>query len=473
MNESNQTSALAVDQTIFDHRLSRKQGTSDASPHQSYVSLLNEAGIRQWQNGVFGEAVRCFRSAWNNMKPSPLIVSSRPEKVIDTSVSTEQGEIVVSNEDKADKALYVYQRDEYDEGMHAYSQPIHIEDDYMDDTQIAATIAYNLGQGLVRQGAYEEALGWFRTADKEIRGTRHAYTNAVHTVAIQHNLGHCTYRLGRYESSMEHYQAALLAGCALSLGEIELAATFNCIAVLHFHNSSDDTDKAVNLFEKCLEIRQRVLGPNHIDVATVLNNIGRIHYLRNEFPEALRMYTDALRIRRQLLGNNNMDVAATIYNTGQTHHHMGDIDAAMSHYQEFLQIAKCHLGSEHRDVAITYKCIAQIHQERKELGVAMEMFVKSLKTGRAALGNYHPEIATTLNKLGNLAFELGDLDGAMQYYEEGLKVEKAILAPDHPHIVVTMTNIAQVYKHRGNFDAAIKQFEDVHEMQIRVLGPNH
>ena len=133
MKASNQPIVLGADLASFHHHL-RKQGTPEAEQHQSLVSMLNDAGIHHWQNGTIGEAVLCFKRAWNNMRRGPLLTSTCPEKNLGDSVSSMQREIVISKEPKTDKALYVYQRDEYDEGMHAYSLPIHIENDCMDDT---------------------------------------------------------------------------------------------------------------------------------------------------------------------------------------------------------------------------------------------------------------------------------------------------------------------------------------------------
>jgi tetratricopeptide (TPR) repeat protein len=144
----------------------------------------------------------------------------------------------------------------------------------------------------------------------------------------------------------------------------------------------------MEMLHKALSIRRRLLGSMHRDVSTVLNNIGRIHFLRNEFEDALvKVYQEALYIQRNTLGpTNHIDIAAIIYNTGQTHHHLGQLESAMELYNEFLVLAKVQLGNEHRDMAIMYKCVAQVYQERGELSDAKKMFELAFKTGLADLG---------------------------------------------------------------------------------------
>ena len=48
-------------------------------------------------------------------------------------------------------------------------------------------------------------------------------------------------------------------------------------------------------FLRSLSIREERLGPDHVDVATTLNNIGHIHVQRDEFDDSLHNYKGALR----------------------------------------------------------------------------------------------------------------------------------------------------------------------------------
>ena len=42
--------------------------------------------------------------------------------------------------------------------------------------------------------------------------------------------------------------------------------------------------------------------------------------MKGHHDKALELYSQALEMRRRLLGDDHLDVAATIYNAGQTHH---------------------------------------------------------------------------------------------------------------------------------------------------------
>ena len=207
---------------------------------------------------------------------------------------------------RVSKNLYIYQRGEYDEGMHTFAEPLNIDAVYNDYHSLTATILYNLGQLCMRLEEDEEASEFFlqALAISQWSGNRKG-AKSLNSMAILHNLGHVQYRCGNYEESVRTYNKALAIGRAsFSEFHLEVAATLNCLGVLYFHMPKAETKQAMELYTESLTIRRAVLGNEHKDVATTLNNIGRIHYMKAEYGEALRLYREALDIRRRLLGNN-------------------------------------------------------------------------------------------------------------------------------------------------------------------------
>ena len=71
---------------------------------------------------------------------------------------------------------------------------------------------------------------------------------------------------------------------------LSVASALNCIGVVLFHtmegcdNSSKD---AIDALFEALSIRTSILGTEHKDVATTLNNIGRVYFDIGDYPKAL------------------------------------------------------------------------------------------------------------------------------------------------------------------------------------------
>lgn len=486
MNQSRTTRRFCDRQTA--ERPLKRFRSSDASEE---IAVLNQTGISNMQNGREDEAERCFAQALvhTDDKFSGIDLSTSSESMYLGSTSKCSPPVIgetnskwstdspeespLSNSSPAKETLlYIYQREEYDEGMYTFSDALPLYENLSESIR-SSTLLYNVGQTHVRRGSYFEARKWFELALVRVAIDAETGTSAMlNVVRAHHNLGHCLYRLGKNEDAMLSYEKALNYAKEYKLGAFYEAAATNAMGVLLFHKDPSKSTKALELFQQSISAYRTHFGSNSAEVATILNNIGRVHYLKAEYSLSLTLYKLALVIRRKVLGSDSIDVAATICNTGQAHHQCGDFDKAMKFYKAFLAMAERRLGSNHRDIAVIFKCVAEIHHERGELEFARKMYEKALHSGRTALGSFHPELALTLNKLGNLHYETQDLDKALEYYSEGLKVERAVLEASHPHIVVTLMNIAQIHRHRGNFAAALINYTEIHALQVKTDGPS-
>ena len=417
------------------------------------ISLLTNFGISSYYIGNPDEAEECFSQALFQVDSGSFRDHEK------TLPSNKKAEIETDNTTQ--------NVSEYDEGMNVFDGPLPLLEDSKHQT-VASTLSYNIAQTYLRRGLFDRAKMWFARALNSC--SVDVAASSILVLQILHCLGYCSYRMGKDGQAMAYYRQALVLVTALAVGIETKAASCNCIGVLYFNQHSCNTDEAMRMFSQSLELYRSCENKDLGSIATVLNNIGRVYYLRSEFNKALSMYQESLQTRKQLLGKDSIDVGATMYNIGQTLHQLGQNDASLVHYKEFLRIAKLNFGPKSRDVALVYKGMAEIHQERSELKMALYFYSQALDVHRAAGGNYSPDVATILNKLGNLCYEMKDFSGAMKHYKEGLQVERAVLPVNHPHIIITMTNIAHIHKQLGVHAKALVAYIKVREMQEKAFG---
>lgn len=320
--------------------------------------------------------------------------------------------------------------DEYDVGMNIFSVPILLDaNKKISLTEAITTISFNLGQSYLRKNENEAAFAsftksyeiaqWIRMRSSSTNGpndlsnsslrsknygsSRHVHftssNNATDNIklhsnhgsnatslqdmisldgcasimTILHNIGYVQYRTGQYEEAIRTYARALHLGKSSfhrsPQDMLQIAATLNCLGVIYYHLPKPETGKSMDLFIESLAIQRSVycIDAETKEIATILNNIGNIHFMKGELDQAFEQYQQSMSMRRRLLGDNHIDVAAIIYNVAQAYHQRGDIVEAMKSYQEFLIIARKRLGIHHRDVTILLKEMEQIHHhERKE-----------------------------------------------------------------------------------------------------------
>src|SRR4051794_35361019 len=73
-------------------------------------------------------------------------------------------------------------------------------------------------------------------------------------------------------------------------------------------------DDAVALAREALTLREKALGPEHLDVAASLNTLGRLYDNQGRYAETEPLYRRSLAIRERALGPDHPDLARSLNN---------------------------------------------------------------------------------------------------------------------------------------------------------------
>jgi tetratricopeptide (TPR) repeat protein len=93
-------------------------------------------------------------------------------------------------------------------------------------------------------------------------------------------------------------------------------------------------DEAEKLLRETLDIRHRVLGPDHRDTLMSMNNLANMLFLEGHYADAEKLEREALAIQRRVLGPDHPDTAMSTYNLGGIALHKGKPDEALSLLRE-------------------------------------------------------------------------------------------------------------------------------------------
>ena len=357
---------------------------------------------------------------------------------------------------------------EYDEGVRAYIDTMDIGEGFSSSLQSAA-LYYNVAQTFVHLNKYNDAMSWFELALMCIKLVPECVTVFTTIVKIRHNLGYCYYRLAKINEAKYCFEKALDLAEETGLGFPYTAAARNAYAVAIFYYSPT-SDTVLSSLEKSLVEYRCIFGNTSREVASVLNNIGRVHFSNGNFRDAALCYNESLIIRREILSEDSIDVAATICSAGQSLHRLGDFSEALSLYEEFLAMSASGKYNK-RDIAIIAKSTGEIYHKQSRQIEAKAIYEKALDAAFAGFGHIHPEIASIYNRLGNLYYETNNLGKALECYKEGLTIEQLTLPACHARIVVTIANIAQIHYQMGEYAMALARYNQVYNIQLKAHGP--
>ncbi len=97
-------------------------------------------------------------------------------------------------------------------------------------------------------------------------------------------------------------------------------------------------DEMIALAERSLALSQKVLGPEHPDVALALNNLGAAYQAKGDYARAEPLYERSLAIREPALGPEHPDVAGSLNNLALLFETNGDYARAEPLFERSLAI---------------------------------------------------------------------------------------------------------------------------------------
>jgi tetratricopeptide (TPR) repeat protein len=197
--------------------------------------------------------------------------------------------------------------------------------------------------------------------------------------------------------------------------------------------------EAIPLAQQVLAIREKVLGPDHPDVATVLNGFGILYEEAGRFAEAEPLYKRSLAIREKALGPDHPDhflVAQSLNNLAELYERQGRYTEAEPFNQRALAIFEKTLGPDNFEVAGSLNNLAAVYDQQGRYAEAEPLFKRSLAIREKALGPDNPNvnIAQSLNNLAALYVHQGRYTEAELLYKRSLVMYEQALGPNHPDV---------------------------------------
>ena len=316
-----------------------------------------------------------------------------------------------------------------------------------------------------QSGRYREAYEWARRMEDLPLADSEA-------ILVQQELGILGYHLGDIRRAKQHNEAALDLRQRI-LGEEHpdtLTSMNNLASTLR---QKGDLQGARELQEKELEICRRILGEEHPDTLISMGNLASTLVMQGDLQGARELEEKVLQSRQRILGEEHPHTLTSMGNIAQTLRQQGDLQGARELEEKVLQSRQRIQGEEHPDTLTSMNNLAQTLSQQGDLQGARELEEKVLQSRQRILEEEHPD---TLISMGNLASTLrqqGDLQGARELEEKVLQSRQRILGEEHPDTLISMGNLASTLRQQGDLQGACELEEKVLQSMQRILGEEH
>ncbi|WP_428267963.1 tetratricopeptide repeat protein [Haliangium sp.] len=200
--------------------------------------------------------------------------------------------------------------------------------------------------------------------------------------------------------------------------------------------------------------------------AIVVKHMGR-------YEQAKALYEQALAIHERESGPNHPNVATVLNNLALVLQHLGDYRAAQDMFERSLAIKELTLGAEHPKIATAYNNLALVLHRSGKYEQAKRLHEHSLAIRVRTLGPDHPSVANALINLAELLIDLGEYEQARQVAARCLAIREQTLASEHPYVVSALSILARAEIHLGELDTAQRLLERAQTTAAQTLRADH
>lgn len=247
------------------------------------------------------------------------------------------------------------------------------------------------GRTLYEQGRYEEAEPWLADALRRVEADRLSGYPLILTLS---NLGSCYLDLGRFAEAESFLRRAVREGeSGHENAQLALAVALNNFGVLMTRLGRDS--RALEAFDRSLEIRRRLLGPDHTGVARQMHNLARVHAQNNRLDKAEQLYREAIDIWERS-GGSVSDLSAGLIALSSLYVHRDKPAVALPLAERAVQLWENTLDRNHPTYAFLLNNLANVHIALGDFARAEPLTKQALEIATYTLGEEHPETANIL-----------------------------------------------------------------------------
>ncbi len=209
------------------------------------------------------------------------------------------------------------------------------------------------------------------------------------------------------------------------------------------HIDMGDLDGAAKSEHEVLATRRRIWGPNHLDTAYSLNNLGWIYLELGLWRDAEPLLRENLEVIRKAEIVPGARYANALGNWGRVLQQKGDLSGALQAFEEAQRVL-ASVGKS--DTWIAAKVLiyqALIDLDRGQTQDALQLATRAVALQRKLGGDSNPQLASGELCLGLADLLAGDAAAAAAEFRSALEIRKHTFPPTHRDFLLAQVRLAE------------------------------
>jgi serine/threonine-protein kinase len=322
------------------------------------------------------------------------------------------------------------------------------------DAETRAALLETTGVTYLNLGLYDDARRYLQQAlqlrERQRNRSREATLNLAGNWTL---LGRVAFLQEKYDASRDSYRRAIaIKERLLGPAALPLATDWNGLGMIALAEGAPDL--AGRHFGKALAI-SRAAEDGQRELAETLNNLGTLEASRGQLARAQIFFESALRYLRSTLGEDHPDIPRARSNLAFTLFRRAEYDAAETLYQEIVDMRRRLLGPDHPDLARALLELASAQHQRGRLVKARATLGELLRIRREHRFPADQDEAETWHLLGNVYLAQNELDAAEGALEKSFEAYRALPGEHRSDLADILSAQALIHRRRADLAGAI------------------
>ncbi|MCB9332605.1 MAG: CHAT domain-containing protein [Lewinellaceae bacterium] len=311
------------------------------------------------------------------------------------------------------------------------------------------------------EGKYDEAIELAQSVKPAVECFWGSYSDE--TSFIYFVTGVALFFKNEYRKAIPEYLTALEIRMKMH-GENHVNVAHTCHHLSGCYSNLGEYEKALEYAQLSLRIRKRILSEQSPEIAFSYNNLGTIYASTDQYQEAIDAFQNAKNILIKLFGNNHLYIASIMNNIAACYNSLGRHDNAIELYNQILAIRLKNAGALSREVVESFAGLGNGYNYLGDYYKSVEYFQKALNIFKQLNDFEDVFLGKMYGNLGSSIKSIGDYGRAIDYYSKALNIYMKYYGESHPDIALIYQSIAGVNYDAGDFDEAITYYEKAIEI---------
>lgn len=203
--------------------------------------------------------------------------------------------------------------------------------------------------------------------------------------------------------------------------------------------------KALDYNLYVVNIWEKVLPPEHLNLATPYNDLASAYSSLGEHQKSLDYNQKALAIYEKIFPQEHPNLATSYNNIALTYNDLGEHQKSLEYNQKALAIRESIFPPEHPDLAMSYNNLANTYGALGAYQKNLEYNLLALLIWKKVLSPLHPHLAKSYNNISVTYYLIGKYEKSMEYNQKALAIREKVLPPEHPDLAESYNNLAETY----------------------------